>query len=140
MTEETPGPPPIKQRGIDNADMIAPAQERDMLPVSWEQWDRLKTRVAELGNPRVDMVNYEAAAWGVCVPCAISFVLFVTQDNRPAWSLLVYGIVAVASFVLGLAFRHFQRQEGAIRHEDAANIVDEMTVIEQARQRRGRDR
>ena len=105
-----------------------------MLPVSFGQWDRLKARVKALGNPRIDFVNYVAGAWGIAIPCALSFFVYwgVGEADRPEWSLPVYGSGAVAAGVVALLLRKFQKQETEIRQEDAESIVGEMNSIEEA--------
>ena len=109
-----------------------------MLPVSWEQWDRIKDRVTSLGNPRIDMVNYEAAAWGVLVPCVASLLIVGLQKHHETWPLVIYGMVAVGALVVAVLFRIFQKQEKKLRQEDAANIVDEMGTLEKSRRRDAR--
>jgi hypothetical protein len=104
-----------------------------MLPVSFGQWDRLKGRVATLGNARVDYTNYVVGAWGVCIPCGISFVIYALEStNRPEWALPLYGIGGVASGTVALLLRKFQRAEASIRTADASDIVGEMDTIEEA--------
>jgi len=121
---------------IDTADTIAKPKARVMLPVSFVQWDRLKDRVKRLGNPRLDFTNYVMGAWGICIPCALSFFVYLFQPKgRPAWALAVYGITAAASGAAALVLRKFQSDERQIRNEDADDIVAEMDSIEEAWQR-----
>lgn len=103
-----------------------------MLPVSFDQWDRLKERVQKLGNPRLDYVNYVVGAWGICIPCALSLLFYTSQHPRSAWAVSLYGAGAGASAVVALLLRHFQHQETEIRTEDSADIIREMATIEEA--------
>jgi hypothetical protein len=118
---------------IPNDDVLARPARREMLPVSFRQWDRIKARVTTLGNPRIDYLNYVVGAWGICIPCALSFVAYLPQtDTRPTWALPAYGSVALASGAVALLLRRFQKDEDDLRVEDAADIVSEMTTYEES--------
>jgi hypothetical protein len=127
----------VNPGSLPSADVLAQPAKREMLWVSFGQWDRLKGRVTKLGNQRIDYVNYVVGAWGICIPCAISFLIYAFSDNRPGWALPVYGAVAVASGIAAKLLGKFQEQEGDIREEDATDIVAEMQSIEEAFLRTG---
>lgn len=134
MTEPMPTTKPSTTTAptLGTADELAEPRKRIMLPVSFGQWDRLKERIGKLGNQRIDYVNYVTGAWGICVPCVISFLIYAFQTPRPAWPVALYGSGAVASALLALGLRRFQNNEKEIREEDAGDIVSEMTTIEEA--------
>lgn len=134
MTESTEPRRPYFQSGqsLATADELAQPRKRIMLPVSFDRWDRLKKRITALGNPRLDLVDYVVGAGGICIPCALSFLVYLGSDDRPAWALPSYGTVALASGAVALLLRHFQLSENQLRTEDAADIVAEMASIEEA--------
>jgi predicted membrane channel-forming protein YqfA (hemolysin III family) len=103
-----------------------------MLPVSFGQWDRLKERIGRLGKERVEYVNWVTGAWGICVPCAISFIVYVSQTPRSQWAVALYGAATIAFAIIALILHRFQIQEREIRTEDASDIVREMTTTEEA--------
>jgi len=117
---------------LPTADRIAEPRKRIMLPVSFGQWDRLKDRVSRLGKERIEYVNWVTGAWGVCIPCAISFLIYVLQTPRSTWAVSLYGSFAFGFALLALALQHFQKSEREVREEDANDIVREMTTIEEA--------
>jgi len=108
-----------------------------MIPVSYTTWDRLKSRVTNLGNPRYDYTNYETGAWGISVTCAISFLVYVSQTPRPHLAVSLYAAAAVLTAGLALVIRRFQKIESKIRKQDADDIVEEMVSIEEAFERGG---
>ncbi len=122
----------LKSEALPTADVLAQPRKRIMLPVSFGQWDRLKSRVGVLGNPRVDYVNYVVGAWGISIPCALSFLVFVFQKDRSTWAVSLYGAAALAAGAIALILKQFQRDEADIRRVDASDIVGEMTSIEEA--------
>jgi hypothetical protein len=135
MTDAAPKPN-LHTEPLGTADKIADPRARVMLPVSFVQWDRLKARITHLGNPRLDYTNYVMGAWGVSIPCAISFVVYaLSSENRPTWALPVYGVVAAVAGVTAKVLSKFQQSEREIRSADATDIVGEMNAIEEAWQR-----
>lgn len=124
--------PSIVSGQLPTADEIAQPRKRIMLPVSFGQWDRLKQRVRDLGNPRLEYVNYVVGAWGICVPCAISFLVYLKDDNPPSWALPTYGVATLAAAAIALIVRKFQKDETHLREQDANDIVGEMTTMEEA--------
>jgi hypothetical protein len=124
--------PQIGTEPIPTADQLAQPAPRIMLPISFGQWDRLKGRIARLGNPRIDYVNYVVGAWGICIPCAISFLFYMSQHPRSPLTVSLYGSATAGSAAIALLLRHFQHQETEIRTEDATDIIREMTMVEEA--------
>jgi hypothetical protein len=133
-----PAPPNLdSSEPLPSADVLAKPRKREMLWVSFGQWDRLQGRVTRLGNPRVDYTNYVAGAWGVCIPSLGTFIGYALQHDRPAWALPLWGSIAAAAAIVAKLLDKFRQNEGAIRNEDASDIVAEMKSIEEAFLRSG---
>lgn len=130
--EQEGQPARLTAGSVPNDDVLARPARREMLPVSFGQWQRLRDRVVRLGNPRSDAMRYASISYGVSIPCAIAFLAYALAEQREDWMLPVYGAVAVAAFVVGKLFDKFQRDEDGERVEDARDIADEMDTVEAA--------